>query len=198
MGRWEPDARGRLLRTAVDLFAERGYEATTTAQIAERAGLTKTTLFRLFPDKREILFQGQGALIDLAVDAVHRVPVDSPAIGAVGAAIAAMTDAHVADHADSRRLAGLIAASPELRERAAFKRSSIAAALQAALLERVGSPRRAGLLADVGVRAYYDGFDAWIAADGDRSLTAVVLDELADCEADLRELVTGVQPATRS
>ncbi|MEZ0493434.1 TetR/AcrR family transcriptional regulator [Kineococcus sp. TBRC 1896] len=189
MARWEPDARGRLLRTAVDLFCEQGYEATTTAQIAERAGLTKTTLFRLFPDKREILFQGQDALIDLAVDAVHRAPVDSPAIGAVGAAIAAMTDAHLPDHASSRRLAGLIAASPELRERAAFKRSSITAALATALLEHLGSPRRAGLVADIGVRAYYDGFDAWIAADDERSLTEVTLDELANCEADLREII---------
>ena len=58
MSRWEPDAQGRLLRAALELFSERGYEATTTAQIAERAGLTKTTLFRLFADKREIVFQG--------------------------------------------------------------------------------------------------------------------------------------------
>ncbi|WP_250007661.1 TetR/AcrR family transcriptional regulator [Actinoplanes sp. M2I2] len=193
MARWEPDARGRLLRTAVDLFFEQGYDATTTAQIAERAGLTKTTLFRLFPDKREILFQGQGTLIDLAVEAVARAVPGSPAIDVVAAAISAMTDAHVADHSSSQRLAGLIAASPELRERAAFKRSSIAGALQTALLERLGSARRAGLLADVGVRAYYDGFDRWIAADGDRSLTAVVLDELAECEADLRELVLGTR-----
>jgi AcrR family transcriptional regulator len=66
MGRWEPDARGRLLDAAVELFTERGYDATTAAQIAERAGLTKTTLFRHFADKREILFQGQEGLVAVA------------------------------------------------------------------------------------------------------------------------------------
>ena len=77
MARWEPDARGRLLRAAVALFAERGYEATTAAQIAERAGLTKTTLFRHFADKREILFQGQDDLVALAVGGVQGAPSGS-------------------------------------------------------------------------------------------------------------------------
>ena len=60
MARWEPNARERLVRAAVELFAEQGYEATTVNEIAERAGgLTKTTFFRHFADKREVLFAGQ-------------------------------------------------------------------------------------------------------------------------------------------
>src|SRR5436189_286777 len=59
MGRWEPNARQRLVRAALDLFSEHSYDSTTIAQIAERAGLTKTTFFRHFPDKREVLFAGQ-------------------------------------------------------------------------------------------------------------------------------------------
>lgn len=191
MARWEPDPRGRLLRTAIELFSEQGYEATTTAQIAERAGLTKTTLFRLFPDKREILFQGQGTLIDLAAGAVRAAPAGSSEVAAVAAAISAMTDAHAAGQRSSRQIARLIAASPELQERAAFKRSSIAGALQAALAGRFGDSHRAGLVADLGVRAYYDGFDAWIASDDDQPLTTAVLAELASCEAALRELLSG-------
>ena len=59
MGRWEPNARGRLERAALALFVEHGYDATTVAQIADRAGLTKSTFFRHFADKREVLFGGQ-------------------------------------------------------------------------------------------------------------------------------------------
>ena len=60
MARWEPNASERLVRAAVDLFTEQGYDATTVTQIADRAGgLTKTTFFRHFPDKREVLFAGQ-------------------------------------------------------------------------------------------------------------------------------------------
>jgi len=59
MARWEPNARERLVLAALDLFAEQGYDSTTVTQIAGRAGLTKTTFFRHFPDKREVLFAGQ-------------------------------------------------------------------------------------------------------------------------------------------
>lgn len=62
MGRWEPGARERLVMAAVDLFTEQGYDATTVAQIAERAGVTKSTFFRHFPDKRELLVAGQETL----------------------------------------------------------------------------------------------------------------------------------------
>src|SRR6266496_4209019 len=56
MGRWEPDAQGRMIRAAVELFAERGFDQTTTGDIAERAGVTERTFFRHFTDKREVLF----------------------------------------------------------------------------------------------------------------------------------------------
>ena len=47
---------------AVDLFTEQGYDATTVAQIAERAGITRSTFFRYFSDKREVLVAGQETL----------------------------------------------------------------------------------------------------------------------------------------
>ena len=46
MPRWESDARGRLERAAIELFAERGYEETTVAAIAERVGLKERSFFR--------------------------------------------------------------------------------------------------------------------------------------------------------
>ena len=60
MTRWEPNARGRLERAALELYGERGFEQTTVAEIAERAGLTERTFFRHFADKREVLFCGRG------------------------------------------------------------------------------------------------------------------------------------------
>ena len=60
MSRWEPNARGRLEQAALELFIERGFEQTTVAEIAQRAGLTERTFFRYFADKREVLFAGAG------------------------------------------------------------------------------------------------------------------------------------------
>jgi AcrR family transcriptional regulator len=186
MGRWEPDARGRLLRAAIELFTERGYDATTAAQIAERAGLTKTTLFRHFSDKREILFQGQDTLIALAADAVRTAAPENAPFDVLRIAVLALCSIHDAEHREiGRQLEVILASSPELRERAAFKRSAIGDGLRQALAERLDDARPAGVLADIGMRAYYDGFTSWVASSDDGPLADVVSSELAAYEVML-------------
>ena len=88
MSRWEPNARGRLEEAALDLYTERGFDETTVAEIAERAGLTERTFFRYFADKREVLFGGQDALLQLFVDSIVDAPDSMSPIDAVGAALA--------------------------------------------------------------------------------------------------------------
>lgn len=189
MSRWEPDARGRLLRAAIELFSEHGYDATTAAQIAAHAGLTKTTLFRHFADKREILFQGQDALVAGAVAGVVGAPADTSPWKLVRAGIDSLCAAHADDLRDVGRLLDpLLAATPELRERATFKRSAITEALAGALESRLGDRRQAGLLADVGVRAYYEGYAAWMLGDGPVTLLNTVDRELAAYETVWRRL----------
>ena len=75
MARWQPNATERLALAALELFAERGYENTTVIDIAQRAGLTKSTFFRHFPDKREVLFGG-GTMDGLLVEAIAAAPAD--------------------------------------------------------------------------------------------------------------------------
>ena len=87
MSRWEPDARGRLERVAMELFVERGFEQTTVAEIAQRAGLTERTFFRHFADKREVLFSGAGALAEFLVRAVAQAPDSSAPLDAARALI---------------------------------------------------------------------------------------------------------------
>src|SRR3982751_1108427 len=87
MGRWEPGARERLVMAAVDLFIEQGYDATTVAQIAERAGVTKSTFFRHFPDKRELLVAGQQTLSRLLADGVAEAPDGVSPLEAVAAGL---------------------------------------------------------------------------------------------------------------
>src|SRR6478735_12019057 len=89
MGRWEPNARGRLEQAALELYVERGFEQTTVADIAARAGLTERTFFRHFADKREVLFSGAGALQELLVSTVAAAPDSMAPIDAVAAAIEA-------------------------------------------------------------------------------------------------------------
>src|ERR1700678_3863149 len=83
MGRWQPDSRGRLQEAALALYSERGFDQTTAAQIAERAGLTERTLFRHFADKREVLFGGSALLKERIVAGVAEAPVSDGPLDAV-------------------------------------------------------------------------------------------------------------------
>ena len=83
MARWQPGARERIVLAAVDLFTERGYDDTTVAQIAERAGITKSTFFRHFPDKRELLAAGQETLARLLSEGIAEAPEDASPLEAV-------------------------------------------------------------------------------------------------------------------
>src|SRR5882757_4414734 len=89
MGRWEPNARGRLEQAAMELYIERGFEPTTVAEIAKRAGLTERTFFRYFADKREVLFWGAGTLRDSLVNTVASAPDSVAPLDAVAAALEA-------------------------------------------------------------------------------------------------------------
>ena len=175
MGRWEPDAQGRLLRAALDLFSERGYEATTTAQIAERAGLTKTTLFRLFTDKREIVFQGQTALLALVQQGVNEAPDDASAVAATISGLRVLSSTHGPEQRRiGRILDPILATNDELNERAIHKRFAITDALETALVDRHIDSQQAGVLADMGVRAYYAGYADWVASDDTLPLNTYV------------------------
>src|ERR671928_1288470 len=88
VGRWEPDARGRMIRAAMELFAERGFEQTTAGDIAESAGVTERTFFRHFADKREVLFDGSATMARTAHDAILAAP-DLPPLDAALAGIVA-------------------------------------------------------------------------------------------------------------
>src|SRR5437899_6543007 len=83
MGRWEPNASGRLRQAAMELYVERGFEQTTVAEIAQRAGLTARTFFRYFADKREVLFAGSATLQDNLVSALESAPESASPMQAV-------------------------------------------------------------------------------------------------------------------
>src|SRR5437660_8789003 len=87
MTRWEPNARARLQEAALELYGERGFEQTTVAEIAKRAGLTERTFFRHFADKREVLFAGAGSLQELLVTSVAGAPDSAAPIDAVAAGL---------------------------------------------------------------------------------------------------------------
>lgn len=191
MARWEPNARERLVRAAVELFAEQGYEATSVHQIAERAGgLTKTTFFRHFPDKREVLFAaGQEIHSRLAADAIAAAPEPATPLQAVAAAVDTLAATFTEDRREfSARLQAVIAGSGELRERAVSKRAALAQAMTDALGKRGVPDPAAGLAAELGTRAFYQAFDQWADPASGRPLADIAAGELDALRAAIATL----------
>ncbi|WP_433028529.1 TetR/AcrR family transcriptional regulator [Actinomycetospora sp. CA-053990] len=168
MGRWEPNARMRLVRAAIDLCSEQGYDVTTVAQIAERAGLTKATFFRHFPDKREVLFAGQEEHSALLAAGIGSAPVDASPLEAVATGLHTLTASFTAEQrAFGPRIDRALATSTELQERDALKSVGLAAAMTDALLARGVAEPTARLAAELGVLAVKQGYARWGAGDRD-------------------------------
>ena len=186
MGRWEPDARGRLEQAALALYGERGFEQTTVAEIAARAGLTERTFFRHFADKREVLFAGAGSLQELLVSTLASCPDSASPIDAVAAAIEAAGVLLQQRRDYARQRQAVIAANAELQERELIKLATLSAALADTLRRRGVKDPAASLTAEIGIAVFRIAFERWINDPDRRELPHLIresLDELKEVAA---------------
>jgi AcrR family transcriptional regulator len=176
MARWEPDAEGRLIKAAITLFHEQGYDETTVAGIAEAAGLTKRTFFRYFTDKREVLFNGSHELVERWVGGIRTAPDDDSPRAAMSAGLDAVAELFADRHAFARMRSEIVAANPELQERELIKLQSLAGAITAALVDRGVAANSATLCAQAGVTIFHVAFARWVEQD-DPAAFRPLLDE---------------------
>jgi AcrR family transcriptional regulator len=186
MSRWKPDAEGRLIKAAITLFDERGYDETTVAEIAEAAGLTKRSFFRYFTDKREVLFDGSHQLIEVWVDGIAAAPSGASAMDAVSAGLDEVARLFADRHTFARMRARIIAANPELQERELIKLQSLAGAIGTALVARGTGVNPATLAAQAGVTVFHVAFAHWIAQDDPSAFRALMDESLTE----LRSVIT--------
>ncbi|MHB9863809.1 TetR/AcrR family transcriptional regulator [Streptomyces sp. YIM S03343] len=183
MGRWQPDARGRLAKAALELYSERGYEQTTVAEIAERAGLTERTYFRHYADKREVLFAGSGPLQELYVDAVAGAPESAAPVDAVAAGLEAACEMFAGGRDRARQRQAVVSANRELQERELIKLASMAAGLAEALRGRGVPEPAASLTAEMGIAVFKVGFELWIAPSEEREMPQIMRETLEEFTA---------------
>ena len=170
MARWEPDAAGRLVEAAMQLYRERGFDRTTVADIAARAGLTERTFFRYFADKREVLFSGSGTLQELLVAKVASAPASTPPIDVVAGALAETASFFEPRRDFARQRHALIVAHAELQERELIKMASLAVAIGEALRRRGVPDSVASLAAEAGITIFKRAFEAWVGDGKKRDL----------------------------
>jgi AcrR family transcriptional regulator len=186
MTRWEPNASGRLQRAALELYSERGYDQTTVAEIAKRAGLTERTFFRYFADKREVLFYGAGMLQDRLVQGIEDAPDGLPPLAVVGAALESAAGPFEEVRDFSRRRQAIIAANPELQERELIKLAALAAALADALRRRGVPDPAASLAGEAGIAVFKIAFPRWTGQTGNsggQTLAQLIRQSLAELKA---------------
>jgi len=183
MSRWEPDARGRLEQAALALYGERGFEQTTVAEIAARAGLTERTFFRHFADKREVLFAGAGTLQEFLVSTLASTPDSAAPIDAVAAALEA-AGALLQERSEyARQRQAVIAANAELQERELIKLASLASALAGALRRRGVTDPAASLAAEAGIAVFRIAFERWISETSQADLPQLIRESLDELKA---------------
>jgi AcrR family transcriptional regulator len=190
VSRWAPNARERLEDAALDLFVENGYDETTVAQIADRAGLNRATFFRHFADKREVLFGGEDVLAGLFADGIRAAPPGATLAECLQAALAAV-EVVMTPHrrAAAARRVLVLAASSELQERGLLKHARIAKSIAAALRERGTDELTARLAAETGMLAFSVAFERWMKANDDEPFLAFADAALSDLQARAAELV---------
>jgi AcrR family transcriptional regulator len=172
MARWDPGTQERLARAALELSTAHGYDNVTVAQIAERAGITRRSYFRYFPDKREVLFAGSerlpAAIREAVLDAHRDASPLSAALQALTQVGAVLVE-HISRTAERR---AVIASSLELQERERTKLATVTSAIHDALLQRNVDDSSAKLVAQIASLAFQNAFDRWTDEHGQRDFAA--------------------------
>ena len=157
------------------LFAERGYEGTSVADIAERAGVTERTFYRQFGDKREVLFDSEHTLEHAIVEQLAACPPGMAPLDAVGRALDEAVGTFFVDRLPSSRLRQtIIDANPELQEREALKMVSLTDAVTKAFVSQGLDATSASLTAEMGIAVFKTAFANWVSPGNTEPLAALL------------------------
>lgn len=166
--------RRRLQEAALELYREGGYDRTTAAEIAAKAGVTGRTFFRHFADKREVLFGGEEEFAAALTGAILNAPKKLAPLEALFHAFRTVEPIFVENRSFSARRQMVIDSNPALQERAQAKRQALTAIVVSALVQRNVPSRLARLAAQLGMAAMNCAVSSWFesgSADLDRHLT---------------------------
>ena len=162
-----------LLQAALELFRERGYDQTTAAEIAARAGVTERTFFRHFADKREVLFGGSDELRAVLVEKILHAPDVAEPLQVVIGVLSEFNWESLESRDFQRQRHAVIAANPELLERDLIKHCSIAVGFTDALRQRGVDADIAQLAARVGIQMFITAYGHWLEAGNKADLATI-------------------------
>jgi AcrR family transcriptional regulator len=178
VGRWAEDANGRLRAAAMQLYVERGFDETTVADIAAKAGVTARTFFRHFADKREVLFAGSSELQDVLVAALEKAPFEATPMQAVAVALDTASEFLGQNREYSRQRQAIINSHADLLERELIKLARLADALAGGLRRRGVPEQDASLAAEAGLVVLRVAFGRWVRPGDDGESLGDMMSEI--------------------
>jgi AcrR family transcriptional regulator len=154
---------------ALDLFAEKGFEATTAGEAADAAGISRASFFRLFSSKEEAVFARQEATGAVIAATLAERPPEEDHWTALQSAFKASTARYLEDPERALARSRLILENPSLRARRLEVHADWSPAICGALASRMGEDAESMKVEGV-VAAALGAFDAattrWGASDG--------------------------------
>ena len=171
MARWEPDARERLERAALDLFVERGFDQATVPDITARAGLTTRTFFRHFADKREVLFADADRMPLLAAGVVHDADPELAPWDVVRGSLADLIAAAFEGRREQLiRRKAVVDGHDGLRERELHKMEAVVDSVTTAFRARGVDPLTASVVAETAVGLVKVSLRRWLTTQPEQPL----------------------------
>ncbi|SDU92409.1 DNA-binding transcriptional regulator, AcrR family [Microlunatus sagamiharensis] len=157
--RKQREARRRIVAAAEELFAARGFAAVSVSDIAERAEVGRTTFFRHFGDKQEVVFAREQELLDLL--AAETLETDGPDDRSASAALRALEpvllclcERMTADLDGYRRHVRLVEDHPELGAREGVKMQVVTERLTDLLVAQGWAGGTATFAAEIALACY--------------------------------------------
>ena len=178
--------RQEVVTTALRLFAERGFDAVTTADIAAAAGISPRSFFRYFPTKEDVVLSGLRGAAEGVRDALAARPGDEPVWESLRLAFHHLVGAPGSPAADVAGVADNVMYSASMQLRSADKRHDWESLLVPVIVERLpgagrnaraGDEDRARALLAAGLACVDTAARAWIGSNGTADPIALV-DEL--------------------
>lgn len=164
--------RAEIVATAMRLFLERGFEATTMEQIAGEIGISRRSLFRYFGTKEDIVLGDHAASGRVLQAALEARPADESPWDALRAALKTLFESLPYSPEDFLKITSMLHASPSLRARQLEKRQQWTELLVPDIARRLGADAdpmtqlRAGALVACALACSEAATDAWVRSNG--------------------------------
>ncbi|MGP4049738.1 TetR/AcrR family transcriptional regulator [Streptomyces sp. 2A115] len=184
--RKQQQARDRIVAAAFALFTERGFAEVTVTEIAERADVGRTTFFRYFGDKQEVVFADEQHLLEELTARLAAIPEGAAtslptALEQVRTLVLALCAEGVGDPARYVAHGQLLEHYPELFDRNTRKLHRYTKVIEEGLVSRGAPGPTAVLAAQLGLACYHAG--SRLAGSNARALVpevAAAFDALAE------------------